>query len=357
MIQSTLAIIIVLGGLIFFHELGHFLIARLFKIGVSTFSLGFGPRLAGVCQGKTDYRISAVPLGGYVHLVGETPEAELPEGFNKEESFSQRPPWQRMLVVAAGPVFNFLLAILIYFAIFWAQGQQAVLPQIGEVSPDSPAYEAGIQAGDKVISINGEHIDYWSQLAERISKSREKPLELEIQRKNKIINIKVAPELKTRKNLFGEQIQVPMLGITASGERVTIELGPFQAIGAALAQTWKLTHLTVEGLIKLVERIIPLETIGGPIMIAQLVSEQAQQSVVSVLALAALISINLGLLNLLPIPVLDGGHIIFFAIETITGRPLSPKWQQITMKIGLSLLILLMALAVYNDLQRILQPG
>jgi regulator of sigma E protease len=357
MIQSTIAIILVLGGLIFFHELGHFLVARFFKIGVSTFSLGFGPRIAGASWGKTDYRVSAVPLGGYVHLVGESPEAELPEGFEDQESFSQRPPWQRMLVVAAGPVFNFLLALIIYWGIFWAQGQQAILPEIGEVQPKSPAYEAGIKPGDKVVSINGDKIDYWSQMAERIRTSQNAPLNLKVSRDKKLLTIEVQPELQTRKNIFGEEVKVPMLGITAAGTTVNIHLGPLQAAGAAVNQTWKLIKLTVEGIVKLVERIIPLETIGGPIMIAQLVSEQAQQSVVSVLALAALISINLGLLNLLPIPVLDGGHIIFFAIETVLGRPLSPKWQQLTMKIGLSLLILLMALAVYNDLQRILQPN
>lgn len=357
MIQSTIAIILVLGGLIFFHELGHFLIARLFRIGVSTFSLGFGPPLVGASMGKTHYRVSAVPLGGYVHLVGETPEAELPEGFTDEESFSSRPPWQRMLVVAAGPVFNFLLAFIIYWGIFWAQGQQAVLPLIDEVKPQSPAYEAGIKPGDKVISIDGNKIEYWSQMAKRIHNSQDQSLSLEIKRDNRQIMLNVQPELQARKNIFGEQVKVPMLGITAAGETITLNLGPLKAAGASIAQTWKLIHLTVEGIVKLVERIIPLETIGGPIMIAQLVSEQAQQSMVSVLALAALISINLGLLNLLPIPVLDGGHIIFFAIETVLGRPLSPKWQDITMKIGLSLLIMLMALAVYNDLQRILQPS
>ncbi len=353
MTVSIIAIALVLGGLIFFHELGHFLVARSFGIGVSTFSLGFGPRLAGFKKGATDYRLSAVPLGGYVHLVGESPEAELPPGFTRQESFSLRPPWQRMLVVAAGPVFNFVLAWLIYAGIFLAMGQQIVLPRIGEVVEDSPAMEAGLEPGDTIVSINGQEVDSWSDMAEMIQDNPDTTLTLVVRGEGGERRVGVTPEIRSSQNIFGEEVKAPMLGISASGDTRSEALGPVQAVTAAGGQTWEIIVLTGQGLVKLVERIIPLDNIGGPIMIAQMVSQQAEQGVVNVLALAALISINLGLLNLLPIPVLDGGHLLFFAVETVMGRPLDRRWQQITIRLGLAFLLTIMALAVFNDLQRI----
>lgn len=349
---SIVAVVLVLGLLIFFHELGHFVVARFFKIGVATFSLGFGPRLFGFGSGRTDYRLSAIPLGGYVHLVGETPDAELPEGFTREDSFSLRPVWHRILVVAAGPIFNFVLAFLIYWGIFWAQGQMHMLPQVGEVTPELPAYEAGLKSGDIVQSVNGEPVQYWEELATAIENSGGDPILLHVKRSGSSKKIEVDPELVERKNIFGEQKLVPQIGIMASGEKVFSALSPLRAGGAAATQTWALTVLTVKGIIKLIERVIPLDNIGGPIMIAQVVSQQAEQGLVNLLAVTALISINLGLLNLLPIPVLDGGHILFFGIEAILGRPLDERLQGIATRIGLAFLVALMCLAVFNDLWR-----
>jgi regulator of sigma E protease len=351
---SVIAIILVLGALIFFHELGHFLLAKLFKMGVKTFSLGFGPRLAGFSTGKTDYVLSAVPLGGYVQLVGESPDAELPEGFSQAESFSDRPPWQRMLVVAAGPIFNFVLAVAIYWGIFLGAGQQALLPVVGEVQKDTPAAEAGLQAGDRVLAINGQEIEYWHEMAQRIQKSGGQPLNLQVSREQAIRELTVKPQIQTTENIFGESIKVPRIGVVAAQETVHIPMGPLESGKQSIIQTGRLIVLTFEGIIKIIERVVPLDTIGGPIMIAQLVSKQASQGLVDVLALTALISINLGILNLLPIPVLDGGHILFFGLETILRRPIDQKWRILATKIGLTLLIALMALAVYNDIYRIM---
>jgi regulator of sigma E protease len=350
---STIAIVLVLGILIFFHELGHFLMARLMRIGVSTFSLGFGPKLWGFTSGKTQYRLSAVPLGGYVKLVGESRDTPVPEGFVEEESFILRPPWQRMIVVAAGPIFNFILAWMIYFGLFWAMGQAEILPTIGTIVDGSPAQEAGIRQGDRITDVGGSRIRNWTELATTIRTSEGEELRFTLERDGSRMTLEVKPRVDVQKNIFGEEIKVPLIGISPAGDMVYTPLGPFDAAGAGLVQTWELIKLTVQGIVKLVERIIPLDTIGGPIMIAQLVSEQAHRGLADVLALTALISINLGLLNLLPIPVLDGGHILFYAIESVTGRPLSEKWQQITIRIGLALLFALMALAVYNDLARV----
>lgn len=351
---NAIAILVVIGALIFFHELGHFLVAKGFKIGVKTFSLGFGPKLLGFQWGQTGYRLSAVPLGGYVQLVGESPDAELPPDFDSKDSFSLRPPWQRMLVVAAGPVFNFVLAAVLYFLIFFFAGQQALLPVVGQVQDNTPAARIGLQAGDRIVSVNGQNVEYWSDLAGLIHDSEGKPLQVQVERGQSLLRFTVDPDIQTTENIFGEKIQVPRIGIVAAKETVHVPMGFWESIQAGTVQTWTVIKLTVQGIVKIIERIVPLETIGGPIMIAQLVSQQAEQGLADVLALTALISVNLGLLNLLPIPVLDGGHILFYALETAARRPLDPKWQALATRIGLSLLIALMALAVYNDIYRIL---
>ncbi|MFO7717726.1 MAG: RIP metalloprotease RseP [Thermodesulfobacteriota bacterium] len=353
MLTSAIAIILVLGLLIFFHELGHFSAARALGIGVRTFALGFGPRLTGFRLGRTEYQVSSIPLGGYVQLVGESPEAELPEGFSTRDSFAQRPPWQRMIVVAAGPIFNFVLAILIYWVIFASYGQQAMLPVIGEIQDNTPAAEAGLQAGDRILSINAQQVQYWNEVAKQIQDSGTTSLDMQVQRDQKQLSVTVTPTMQSRENIFGESTQVPIVGIIAAGKTTRIDMGPLDSFTAANQQTWRLVKLTGEGLVKLVERVIPLETVGGPILIAQMVHQQTEQGLVQLLGLTALISINLGLLNLLPIPILDGGHLLFFLLETVSGRPLDPKWQQRVNKFGLTLLLALMGLAIYNDLQRL----
>jgi len=351
---NVIAIVLVLGALIFFHELGHFLIAKLLGVGVKTFSLGFGPKLLS-CSGKsTEYRLSAIPLGGYVQLVGEDPDSEIPENFTLEQSFSARPPWQRMSVVAAGPVFNFVLAWFIYWGIFVGAGQQALLPKIGKVQNDTPAHAAGLEQGDLIKRVNGQKIQYWGDLAEFIRKSRGEELRLTVQREGSRVKFHLEPEVLVSKNIFGEEIKSPKIGIVASGDTVRIEQGFFQASWSGMKQMVNLLRLTWTGIIKMIEGVVPLKEIGGPIMIAQLTSEQAEKGLVNVLGLTALISINLGLLNLLPIPVLDGGHLLFYAIEIVLRRPLDYKWRMLAIKIGITLVIALMVLAVYNDIYRLL---
>ncbi len=352
MLQSILAVVLVLGLLIFFHELGHFLVARLLKIGVPVFSLGFGPKLFSFMRKGTEYRLSAVPLGGYVKLAGESPDDELAPDVKPEESFSLRPPWQRILVVAAGPVFNFFLAFFIYWGLFWFHGQQELLPVVGQILEDSPAEIAGLHPGDRVLAIDGHEITFWSELSETIQHSEGRSLVLSVQRDRQQLEITAQPRVETRQNLFGEDIKVAMLGITASGDAMSIPMGPITAMTAGAEQTWTIVSLTVQGIIKLIERIIPVDTIGGPILIAQLVSEQASVGLTNLLALTALISINLGLLNLLPVPVLDGGHILFYTLEAIKGRPLSARMQEIAYKIGIAFLVTLMTFAVFNDIHR-----
>ena len=349
---SILAVVIVLGGLIFFHELGHFVVARGLGMGVSVFSLGFGTRLFGFTRGKTDYRVCAFPLGGYVQLVGESPDAELPDGFSPEESFSRRPPWQRMLVVLAGPVFNFLLAWFIFWGLAYSQGVQEMLPVIGQVTNSSAAQEAGIVPGDRIVEIDGQPIEIWDDLVERIEANQGDPMLVTVARGRDLLSVNVTPKLQEKRNLFGEVKVVPMFGIAPSGDVSSRELGFLQSAVQGGRQIWEVSGLMLTGIVKLVERVIPWTDMGGVILITEMIHREAQNGLVNLLALTALISINLGILNLLPIPVLDGGHILFFFLETVTGRPLSPRVQQAALKIGLMLLLLLMIVATFNDILR-----
>lgn len=351
MLTSTIAIVLVLGGLIFFHELGHFVIARLFGMGVKAFSLGFGPRLAGFTSGNTEYKLSAIPLGGYVQLAGEQGEEE--EDFPDDELFSNRPAWQRMCVVAAGPIFNFLLAFLIFWFLALTQGQGVLLPVVGGVIADTPAASAGFKPGDRITAIDGTPIDTWAEMVVSIRQAEGRMLAMTVSRDEQTLTMNVTPRLRTFKNLFGEQETVPVVGIERAQ---VIAYQPVDGTGFifALKETWFKSTLVVKGFVSIIERLIPMETIGGPIMLAQMVHQGAQSSVFDVLALAAFISINLAIINLLPIPVLDGGHILFFALEIVFRRPLNERWKAVSMRIGILILLMLMSLAIFNDVRRLL---
>lgn len=353
--QGTIAVILVLGALIFFHELGHFIVARLMGIGVKAFSLGFGPKLLGFRFGQTDYKLSLVPLGGYVSLLGEGgAEDDLPEGFTREESFALRPPLHRMLVVAAGPIFNFMLAWFILWGLFFSQGKMDLKPVVGTVQENSAAQVAGIEPGDVVTAIDGETVTFWKQMTALIQESKGRTLLFTVDRDGQSLDLQITPRLSENKNLFGETISTPMVGIGSRGDVVTQPLSFGQAMIEGGIQTLDYIKITMLSLIKIVERVIPLDTVGGPIMIAQLVSDGAAQGLASVLFLTAIISVNLGLINLFPIPVLDGGHILFCGLEMIFRRPVPERWQVVTTRLGIVFLVMLMGLAIFNDLYRIL---
>ncbi|MBU1002051.1 MAG: RIP metalloprotease RseP [Proteobacteria bacterium] len=352
--QGTIAVILVLGALIFFHELGHFIVARLMGIGVKAFSLGFGPKLLGFRHGQTDYKLSLIPLGGYVSLLGEGgAEDDLPEGFTREESFALRPPLHRMLVVAAGPIFNFMLAWFILWGLFFSQGKMDLKPVVGTIQEASAAQIAGIQPGDVITAIDGEPVIFWKEMTVMIQESEGRTLHFSLDRDGRIIELQVTPRLSENKNLFGEIISTPMVGIGSRGDVVTQPMSFGDAMVEGGVQTLDYIKVTLQALLKIVTRSIPLDNVGGPIMIAQLVSDGAAQGLASVLFLTAIISVNLGLINLFPIPVLDGGHILFCGLEMIFRRPVSERWQIITTRMGIVFLVMLMGLAIFNDLYRL----
>jgi regulator of sigma E protease len=349
---SIVSLIIVLGVLIFFHELGHFLVARLLGVGVERFSLGFGPKLIGKTIGITEYQISAIPLGGYVKMVGESPDSEL-DPSDIPISFTHKHVFKRILIVAAGPFFNILLALIIFFGIFQISGLLILKPDIGEVNEGTPAYMAGLKKNDLVVSIDGVDISSWEDMANAIMASNGKTLAISVLRGDKILTKKVTPEVKKFKNIFNEDVDRYVIGITASGEVFKKNLNFFQAVSESINQTYQITALTIKGIVKLFQGTVSPKTLGGPIMIAQMAGQQAKEGVVNLIFFIALISINLAILNFLPIPVLDGGHLLFFFIEAIKGSPVSVKVREISQQAGIFVLILLMIYVFYNDIARV----
>lgn len=343
--------VIVLGVLIFVHELGHFLVARLFGVGVEKFSLGFGPKIFGKKIGITDYRISAIPLGGYVKMVGEEPDAEL-DPKDIPLSFTHKHVFKRIGIVAAGPLFNFLLAIVIFFGFFQVYGTQTLKPVVGKIQEGSPAEKAGIQEGDLVLAINDTRVSTWEEMAERIGQSKGEILALSVKRDGEVKVLQVQPVLKPDKNMFGEEIKRYIVGITASGDVYSKKLNPIQAFAESLSHTYKVTVLMFVGIGKLIMGSISADNLGGPIMIAQMAGDQAKEGIANLLYFIAFISINLAILNFLPIPVLDGGHLLFFTIEAIRGRPVSIRVREIAQQGGMFVLLLLMIFVFYNDVMR-----
>jgi regulator of sigma E protease len=351
MFISIIAFIIVLGVLIFFHELGHFIVARLFGVGVEKFSLGFGPKLLGKKIGITDYRISAIPLGGYVKMVGEEPDAEV-DPAEIPISFTHKNVFQRILIVAAGPLFNFLLAIVIFFGMFQTSGMYVLNASVGKVEAGSPASRGGLEKGDLIVAIDDNPVNTWDDMASIISQSQGKSLSLSVRRGEEPVSITITPELKQTKNIFGEDLDRYMIGIAASGDGFTRALNPFQAMAESILQTYRISELTILSIVKLIQGVLPAKTLGGPIMIAQMAGQQAKEGAANLIFLIAVISINLGILNFLPIPVLDGGHLCFFFIEAVKGKPVNTRMREIAQQAGIFVLILLMILVFYNDITR-----
>jgi regulator of sigma E protease len=343
--------IILLGVLIFAHEFGHFIVAKKSGVGVLKFSLGFGPKIFGKKIGETEYILSAFPLGGYVKLLGESDVEGLSEE-DQKRSFSRQPAFKRIMIVAAGPAFNFLLAIVI-FSIVYMVGIPTLTSEIGTVQEDSVAYHAGLKQGDVVIDIDGLQISRWSSLAETISTSEGRTLKISFNRNGVRQELTVKPKLLKSKNIFGEEVDSYKLGISPAPKTVIERLNPLEAGWASLKQTWMISKLTLVSLVKIVEGVVSPKTLGGPILIAQMAGTQAREGVIPFILFMALLSINLAVLNLLPIPVLDGGHLLFYLIEIVKGSEVSVKWREMASQVGFVLLIILMIFVFIMDIDRL----
>lgn len=442
--MTILAAVVVLGILIFVHELGHFLVAKRSGVGVLKFSLGFGPKLVGVKRGETEYLLSALPLGGYVKMIGEDPGDESPEAADLERSFSRKSVGTRARIILAGPLANLLLPVVIFWGVFAIVGQPYFLPVVGTPEPGSPAAQAGLLPGDRVQALDGVRIERWTEIETALQSSSGRPLTLTVVRDGRTFDVRLTPRAVSTRDIFGQETQAWDLGLhpllstrigqvlpghvaeqtgLKSGDRIlalngrqvaeweqlaktihaspgrpvrlTVErdgqrfdvevtprptrqrgpggdeeigligigpapeshsqrLNPVAALGAGVKKTADLSVLIVQGFVKLIQAKISPKTIGGPILIAQMAGEVVQRGPVELLSFTALLSINLAILNLLPIPVLDGGHLLFSLIEWLRGKPVSLRKREIAQQVGMVLLVGLMIFAFYNDIFRLL---
>lgn len=352
----------VLTIVVFFHELGHFLVARWRGIRVLTFSIGFGPELVGFNDRHgTRWKISAIPLGGYVKFLGDDNAASTPDhdalqemsAADKSESFFHKPVGSRAAVVAAGPIANFILAIVIFAGIFMLYGKQITAARVDSVAPGSAAAEAGFQPGDTVMSIDGTRIDSFSEMQRIVSVNAGQALKIEIDRGGVRQTLTATPALKELKDNFGNVHRLGVLGISRSsapGDIRTERVGPFSAIAMGAGETWFVIDRTLAYIGGVFAGREAADQVGGPIRIAQVSGQVATAGIVALLHLAAVLSVSIGLLNLFPIPLLDGGHLLFYAIEALRGKPLSERAQEVGFRIGLAIVLMLMIFATFNDI-------
>jgi regulator of sigma E protease len=350
-----LTFIVVLGIMIFIHELGHFLLAKYFDVKVLKFALGFGPKIMARKIGETEYSIRYVPLGGFVKMLGEDLEDEDTEDQTPEDaarSFSNKHPMQRMAIAAAGPFFNLFLAFFLYWGLFFFTGKYIDSTEIGQVTLDSPASRAGLLKGDIITSIQGHEIEDWLEIKEMIYDKAGIPIKVTVERDGAPITVTVIPE-ESKQEMLGQEVKVALIGVVSSGKYVKKEFGLGGAMKESVIETWNWIVRICKFVAKLFTGALSIKMVGGPIMIGQITGQMAQVSLLSLIPFMAAISINLGLLNLFPIPILDGGLLVFLFVELLLGKPLSIKKREWAQKIGLSLLILLMAIVFYNDILRL----
>jgi regulator of sigma E protease len=438
--------VVVLGVLIFVHELGHFLMAKRAGVGVLKFSLGFGPKVVGVKRGETEYLISALPLGGYVKMIGEDPGDASAEASDPARSFSQKGVGTRSLIILAGPLTNLILPVLLFSGIYMTVGQDYVVPLVGRPDANSPAAEAGLLPRDRVQAVNGKSVSRWEEVELPIRLSAGEPVVLTVERGGKIVEVRLAPrktklfdalgqghevwdaglhpliparvtrvqsgspakaaglqsddlimavegtpvaewdelsrmirarpgmptvltveregqrfevqvtpERKEETDAGGEPREVGIIGVLRGEPEVQRErLNPFRAVLAGVEETIETSITLIQGIWKIMQGRISAKTIGGPVMIAQVTGEVAQRGLKNLINWTALLSINLAILNLLPIPILDGGHLLFSLIEWLRGKPVSLRKREIAQQVGFVLLVGLMIFAFYNDIFRLL---
>lgn len=344
--------LLVLSFLVFFHELGHFLVARLFGVKVEVFSIGFGTKLIKKTYKNTEYAISMIPLGGYVKLKGQD-DMNVFATSSDPDSYMSKNHLQKILILLAGPFFNIFLAFLFYIIIALA-GQKVVLPIIGKVEPNMPAFMSGLQIGDHITSINGKKIQTWNELNTAIMDSKG-DIKVAFKRNNENLETTINPQIGESKNIFGEKIKRNFIGIIAKGEIGVIKYGPLSSIEFAYTQTLYASKMILKGVEKMLSGIVPASEVGGVVSIVSFISQASQNGMISLLSLTALISVNLGILNLFPIPALDGGQIMFNLYEVIFRRKLSLKSLYYLTIFGWILLLALMSLGLYNDIHRLIK--
>ncbi len=342
--------LLVLSVLIFFHELGHFTAARFFGVQVDVFSIGFGKKLYSKMIGKTEWSISAIPLGGYVKMKGQDDTDPTAISYD-DDSYNVKKPWQRIIILLAGPFANFLLAFVLYFAIANI-GVPKLLPYVGEVGKDTPAFRAGLTKEDKIVQVNGHNILYWENIGKNINGTKD-DITLIVERGQRLITLQLTPKIIEDTNVFGEKITRRIIGISPLGKQTTVYFGFIDGLEYAWDETKKASLLIVQSVEKLITGVVGTDKLGGIITIVDVTAEASSAGILALFFFTALISVNLGVLNLLPIPALDGGHIMFNLYEMLTGKTASEQVMTYITLLGWSILISLMMLGLYNDINRL----
>ncbi|GGB60357.1 putative zinc metalloprotease [Roseibium aquae] len=360
-IGYILPFLFVLTIVVFFHELGHFLVARWCNVKVSDFSVGFGREIFGFNDRHgTRWKLSLIPLGGYVKFAGDENAASVPDrdllaqmsAEERRTAFVAKPVWQRAAVVAAGPFANFLLAIAIFTFIFMVFGKTVTAPIVDEVRENSAAEAAGLLPGDEILAVNGRGIETFNDLQRIVSASAEVPLELEVARGTTVLSITAVPQYREVTDNFGNSQRIGLLGITRSVDQNSLiqkDFGPLEAVAEGTRDTVYVAGRTLDYIWGVISGRESADQLGGPIRVAHVSGQVADQGLLPLLSLAAVLSISIGLINLMPIPMLDGGHLVYYAAEAVRGKPLSERVQEIGFRVGLGIVLFLMVFATWND--------
>ena len=354
--------VFVLSLVVFFHELGHFLIARWCGVRILVFSIGFGPEIIGFNDRYgTRWKISAIPLGGFVKFLGDDNAASVPDAARlanmdaqeRAQSFAHQPVFKRAAIVVAGPLANFILAIVIFAAVFMVYGKQTMSARVDQVQPGGAAAAAGFEPGDLVVAIDGRHVDNFAEMQRIVSASAGKTLAITVDRGGVQQVLTATPALKEIKDNFGNLQRIGLLGISRSMAPEDLKLhpvAPLQAVWMSVQETWSVIDRTLGYIGGVITGREAANQLGGPIRIAQMSGQVASFGFVPLIQLTAVLSVSIGLLNLFPIPLLDGGHLLFYAIEALRGRPLSERAQEVGFRIGLAIVLMLMIFATFNDI-------
>lgn len=366
--MGVLTALLAISFLVFFHELGHFLAARYFKVKVEAFSIGFGKVLFSKKYGDTEYCLSAIPLGGYVKMKGQD-DSDPTKTSYEEDGYGGKPPWQRIIILFAGPAANFILAFFLYIAI-GNLGVVKIAPQVGKISPNSAAFEARLEVNDTILSIDGTNIEHWEQIKPLVINSKDE-IVLKIKRGNEILTKTLTPKIGENKNMFKETIKEKLIGFQMPFKTIEIKdkdgkpkkvqvpvsvkiyYKGFDSVKFAYKETIWATKLIILGLEKLIEGVVSPKDMGGIVAIVKVTSDAVNYGIVALFGLVALISVNLGVINLFPIPALDGGHIMFNVYEMIFKRPPNEKVYTRLMYAGWVFLLSLIAFTIVNDILRL----
>ena len=356
-LMTILSFLLVIGPLVFFHELGHYLVGRWCGVKADVFSIGFGREIFGWTDRLgTRWKVAWMPLGGYVKFAGDMNPASQPSEEWKAlppqeqaKTFQAKALWQRFLIVVAGPLANFLIAIGIFMTFFAAYGEPRTPTVVAAVAEKSAADRAGMKAGDTIVSIEGQRVDRFEDISPIVSIRPGETLALEVQRAGKLLPMQVTPDAVTERDRFGNEFRKGLLGIVAT-DRVIVPLAPGEVVGAAFRHTGEIVTMMVDTLGQVLTGRRSVKELGGPLKIAQFSGQQATLGAAALIEFMAMISINLGFINLLPIPLLDGGHLFFYVLEAVRRRPISPVVQEWAFRSGLALLLGLMLFVTLNDL-------